>query len=125
MNLILAIGAGGALGSIARHLLGTTIQRAFGTGFPAGTLAVNVLGSFVIGLLYVWLIEHGPTERPELRAFLIVGLLGGFTTFSAFSMDTVALVMQASYVRAALNVLASVALCVLGTFVGVALARQV
>src|SRR5262245_51196459 len=122
--LIVAIAVGGALGSVARYLLAVGLQRATGSSFPIGTLAVNVLGSFVIGLLYVWLIERSGS-RPELRGFLIVGVLGGFTTFSSFSMETVTLMMQASYGRAALNVAASVALCLGATVSGVALGRQI
>jgi fluoride exporter len=122
MNMILAVGAGGAVGSVLRYLLTVGIQRVSGANFPAGTVVVNVLGSFAIGLLYVWLVERD--ENPALRAVLIVGLLGGFTTFSSFSLETVNLMMQASYGRAALNVLLSVGLCIGGTMLGIALARQ-
>ncbi len=122
MNAILAVGAGGAVGSVLRYLLTGAVQRLAGNGFPAGTVVVNVLGSFAIGLLYVWLVERDGS--PGLRALLMVGLLGGFTTFSSFSLETVNLMMQASYGRAALNVLLSVALCIGGTMLGIALARQ-
>ncbi|MGH8310242.1 MAG: fluoride efflux transporter CrcB [Steroidobacteraceae bacterium] len=120
---MLAIGVGGALGSILRYTLSTATHRIVSTTFPIGTLVVNVLGSIAIGVLYVWLIERFGA-RPELRAFLIVGVLGGFTTFSSFSLETVTLLMQASYGRAALNVAASVLLCLLGTLAGIALGRQ-
>lgn len=123
MNLVLAIGVGGALGSILRYMLATATHRIVSTTFPIGTLIVNVLGSIAIGVLYVWLIERFGA-RPEVRAFLIVGVLGGFTTFSSFSLETVTLLMQASYGRAALNVAASVLLCLLGTLAGIALGRQ-
>lgn len=122
MNTILAIGAGGAVGSVARYLMTLGIQRVAGASFPAGTVAVNVLGSFAIGVLYVWLVERDAS--PVLRALLTVGLLGGFTTFSSFSLETVNLMMQASYGRAVLNVLLSVGLCIGGTMLGIALARQ-
>jgi CrcB protein len=122
VNAILAVGAGGAVGSVLRYLLTGAVQRLAGNGFPAGTVVVNVLGSFAIGLLYVWLVERDGS--PALRALLMVGLLGGFTTFSSFSLETVNLMMQASYGRAALNVLLSVALCIGGTMLGIALARQ-
>ena len=122
MNLLLAIAAGGALGSVLRFLLASAAHRMVATTFPIGTLLVNVLGSAAIGLLYVSMIER-VGARPELRAFLIVGVLGGFTTFSSFSIETVALMMQASYGRAALNVAASVSLCLLGTGLGIAMAR--
>ncbi len=122
MNAILAVGAGGAVGSVLRYLLTGAVQRLAGAGFPAGTVVVNVLGSLTIGVLFVWLVERGGS--PGLRALLMVGLLGGFTTFSSFSLETVNLMMQASYGRAALNVLLSVALCIGGTMLGIALARQ-
>jgi fluoride exporter len=122
VNAILAVGAGGAAGSVLRYLLTGAVQRFAGQGFPAGTVVVNVLGSFAIGLLYVWLVERGASAG--LRALLMAGFLGGFTTFSSFSLETVNLMMQASYGRAALNVLLSVALCIGGTMLGIALARQ-
>jgi CrcB protein len=122
VNAILAVGAGGAVGSVLRYLLTGAVQRLAGPGFPAGTIVVNVLGSVAIGLLYVWLVERDGNQG--LRALLMVGLLGGFTTFSSFSLETVNLMMQASYGRAALNVLLSVALCIGGTMLGIALARQ-
>ena len=81
-------------------------------------------GCFVIGLLYVWLIERAPNPRMELRALLIIGVMGGFTTFSSFSLETVGLMMQGSYGAAALNVAVSVIVCILGTLVGIALARH-
>jgi CrcB protein len=84
---------------------------------------VNVIGSFVIGIMYVWLMER-MGARPELRAFLIVGVLGGFTTFSSFSLETVTLLMQDSYTKAAANVVLSVLLCVGCTWLGIQLARQ-
>jgi CrcB protein len=122
MNTLLAVGVGGAVGSVLRYAMTIAIQRVTGPGFPWGTVVVNVLGSFAIGLLYVWLVERG--ENAALRALLMVGLLGGFTTFSSFSLETVTLMMQASYGRAALNVLLSVGLCIGGTVLGIALARQ-
>jgi CrcB protein len=122
MNTLLLVGAGGAVGSVLRYAMTVGIQRVAGSNFPWGTVIVNVLGSFAIGLLYVWLVERG--ENAALRALLMVGLLGGFTTFSSFSLETVTLMMQASYGRAALNVLLSVGLCVGGTMLGIALARQ-
>lgn len=122
MNTLLAVGAGGAVGSVLRYAMTVGIQRVVGPSFPWGTVVVNALGSFAIGLLYVWLVERG--ENTALRALLMVGLLGGFTTFSSFSLETVTLMMQASFGRAALNVLLSVGLCIGGTMLGIALARQ-
>ncbi len=111
------------MGSLLRYGLTVAVQRAVGAAFPLGTLAVNVLGSFAIGLMYVWLVERAGA-KPELQAFVIVGVLGGFTTFSSFSMETISLVMQASYGRAAVNVVASVVLCLAATALGIAVGRQ-
>ena len=122
MNVWIAIGTGGAIGSVLRYALAMSVQRWAGTGFPLGTVIVNILGSFTIGLLYVWLIERMGAPH-ALRLFLIVGVLGGFTTFSSFSLETVTLVMESSYGYALLNIAASVALCLLGTRFGMVLAR--
>lgn len=123
MNLILLVAGGGAIGSVLRYLMATAIQR-FTTGnFPYGTVCVNILGCFVIGLLYIWLIERAPDPRLSLRALLMVGVMGGFTTFSSFSLETIGLLMQGAYVGAVLNVVGSVALCLLGTTLGMYLAR--
>lgn len=119
---MLAVGAGGAIGSMLRFGLTPLAQRLTASTFPLGTMVVNVLGSFAAGLLFVWLIERG-AARMELRPFLMIGLLGGFTTFSAFSLDTVRLMMQQHYGQAVLNVVASVGLCLLGTVLGVMAGR--
>jgi fluoride exporter len=123
LNIALAVGAGGAVGSVLRFVLSSAVSRLAGTAFPYGTVLVNVIGSFLIGLLYVWLMER-TGARPDLRAFLIVGVLGGFTTFSSFSLETVTLLMQQSYVRAVANVVCSVLLCIGSTWLGIMLARQ-
>lgn len=123
MNIAVAVGAGGALGSVLRYALASAVVRITGTTFPYGTMLVNLLGSFVIGLLYVWLMER-TGARPDVRAFLVIGVLGGFTTFSSFSLETVTLLMQSSYTRAIANIIASVGLCIGATLLGIMLARQ-
>jgi CrcB protein len=123
MYLILLVAGGGAVGSVLRYLLASTIQRLTGLMFPLGTVVVNILGCLAIGLLYVWIIERAG-GRPDLRALLMIGVLGGFTTFSSFSLETVTLMMQGSYASAALNVAVSVIACVLGTMLGIAIARH-
>lgn len=122
MSMILLVAAGGAVGSVARYLMASGIQQSTGLHFPLGTLLVNVLGCFLIGLLYVWLVAR-PDPRHELRALLMVGVMGGFTTFSSFSLETVTLMLNGSYATAALNVVISVIACLAGTALGVALAR--
>lgn len=124
MNLIWLVAAGGAVGSVLRYLLAGAVQRTQGSPFPLGTVLVNIIGCFLIGLLYVWIIERdGP--KAEWRALLMVGVMGGFTTFSSFSLETVTLAMQGNYGSAALNVTVSVIACLLGTLLGIVLARQI
>ncbi len=122
MNMVLLVAAGGAVGSVARYLMATAIQKASGWEFPIGTVLVNVLGCFVIGLLYVWLVaRHDP--RQDLRALLMVGVMGGFTTFSSFSLETVTLMLNGSYGNAVLNVAVSLVACLAGTWLAITVAR--
>jgi len=98
----LLVGIGGGLGAMARYGLGGAVQRLFGAGFPAGTLVVNVLGCLLVGG-FMALVEGGPAFRPEARIFVVVGILGGFTTFSAFGFETLQLVGGGRWGLAALN----------------------
>jgi CrcB protein len=99
-----------------------TTQVMLGFGFPWGTLAVNVLGSCAIGYLYV-LLPEGPDPLPILKLLLVTGLLGGFTTFSAFSIETLQLFQEGAPGRALAYVFASVGLCLLGVWAGFGLGR--
>ena len=121
MRLVLVL-VGGGLGSAARYLAGVWIARHLGAAFPWGTLSVNVAGSFLIGLLATVADEAGGIG-PHARVFLVVGVLGGFTTFSSFSLETWRLAEQHRLGWAALYVLASVALSLAGLALGIALAR--
>jgi CrcB protein len=123
MTIILLIAFGGALGSVARYLTTTVFVRAFGATFPYGTLFVNILGSFLIGVLFALLVEKAGLKA-EWRAFLMIGVLGGFTTFSSFSLESVALLAQAHFVRAAVYIASSVVLCLAGTALGMAVVRH-
>lgn len=123
MTQAVAIAAGGALGALMRFWLSTAVYAALGRGFPYGTLAVNVIGSFLMGLLYVLMLERLALGA-EWRAFALVGVLGAFTTFSTFSIETLNLLQQADYVKAALNVLVSVVACIGAALIGVLIARQ-
>lgn len=121
-SVIVFIGAG--LGGLLRHVMNTAITTSMGAGFPYGILAINVLGSTAMGLLAGWLAFRG--EAPaELRLFLATGLLGGFTTFSAFSLDTALLIERGETGLAAIYVAASVALSVIGLFAGLWAMRAV
>jgi len=123
MNQIMAIAAGGALGSVLRYGLSTWVHSFAGRGFPYGTLAVNVLGSLAMGFLFVLLVER-MGESAVWRAGLLIGALGGFTTFSTFSIETFNLIEQGAMVKAAGNMTASLFMCVGATWLGVILARQ-
>lgn len=123
MTQAVAIAAGGALGALMRFWLSSAVYAAAGRGFPYGTLAVNVLGSFLVGLLYVLMLER-LSLGAEWRAFTLVGVLGAFTTFSTFSIETLNLLEQADYLKAFLNVLISVIACIGAAFIGVLIARQ-
>lgn len=112
------IALGGAVGSVTRYLLGGIVQRAAGLAFPVGTLMVNVTGSFIAGFLLRYFMNV--QTHPLLRAALIVGFCGGFTTFSAFTTETLGLVEGGEYSRAATYVLASVALSLAAVFAGFA-----
>lgn len=107
-----------------RFWVSNAVYVVLGRGFPWGTLAVNVIGSLLMGFLYVLLIER-LASSPEWRGFLLVGLLGAFTTFSTFSIETLNLIEQAQYVRALGNVLVSVTACVAAALLGLILARQI
>jgi len=123
MNMILAIAIGGAFGSLARHYLSSAVYTATGTTFPWGILVVNVLGGLIMGIV----VELGAFKLNyslELRAFLTTGLLGGFTTFSAFSLDTALLIERGDWLSAALYVVGSVVLSVAALFAGLSLVRS-
>ncbi len=121
----LAVLAGGALGSLARWGLAMAAGRWLGQGFPWGTVLINIVGSFVIGWFGGLTGPAGRMTVPEAaRAFVMVGICGGFTTFSSFSLQTVEL-MRAGYTgRAFGNVVASVVICLLATLVGLRLGQN-
>ncbi len=127
--IYLWIALGGALGSLARFALGGWLQRGLESrlpvllGFPVGTILVNVTGSFVIGLLASLKAAGGESLLPPpLRLFLLVGVCGGYTTFSSFSLETLQLADKGEWTRAGVNVLGSVAVCLLAVWLGHALA---
>jgi CrcB protein len=123
MNQVVAIAAGGALGSVLRYGVSTWVYGLVGRGFPYGTLAVNVLGCLAMGFLFVLFVER-TGESALLRAGILIGVLGGFTTFSTFSIETFNLIEQGALMKAMTNMAGSLILCVLGTWLGVILARQ-
>jgi CrcB protein len=122
VKTMLFVAAGGALGASARYLVGVASGRLIGFGFPWGTLTVNVLGCLVMGLLIEAMALRWSVGN-ELRAFLTVGVLGGFTTFSAFSAEFALLVERDTYVSAAFYLIASVGLSIAALFGGLAIVR--
>jgi CrcB protein len=121
-KIILAIGIGGGLGSLARHYLSSAIYQLTGPTFPWGILVVNVLGGFTMGLI-VELSALKLNLSPELRAFLTTGVLGGFTTFSAFSLDAALLIERGDWLNAGSYMVGSVVLSVAALFAGLWLVR--
>jgi CrcB protein len=123
MSIYIAIALGGSLGAISRYWISGATYSWLGSNFPYGTLMVNVAGSLVMGFLTVLLV-HRFDVSDELRLGLLVGFLGSFTTFSAFSMDTVHWIENGALIKASVYVLASVISCVLGAWIGLIGAKQ-
>lgn len=123
LKTLIFIGAGGFVGSIARYLLSQIIQQNATSSFPWGTLVVNVVGSLLIGLFY-GLSERGAIGSSEARLFLTVGLCGGFTTFSTFSNENLALLRDGQFSFFAMYAFASVALGLVAVLGGFALTKM-
>ena len=117
------VAIGSAVGGVSRYLLGGVIQRALAASFPVGTLLINVTGSALLGFLLRYALDT-PSLTPEIRALLGVGFCGGYTTFSTFSYETVALLEDGDWQRAGVYVTLSVVGSVLATFVGFVAARE-
>ena len=115
MQTILFVGIGGFLGSVLRFLLSSFIQKSADTFFPIGTLSVNIIGGFLIGFLALYFEQY---VNPEYRALLITGFLGGLTTFSTFSYETVLLIENSAYTKAMMNIMISVVFSIGATILG-------
>jgi CrcB protein len=124
MKMLLAVAAGGAFGAVGRYLVMIQVGHWLGTAFPFATLAVNVIGCFALGLL-VEVIALAWSPPAELRALMVVGVLGAFTTFSTFSMDVVLHVERGEVMLTLSYVVASLVLCVAAFFAGLYLVRAV
>lgn len=123
LKQLIMIAAGGAVGSVMRFALSTGVHRVAGRDFPYGTLSVNVIGSLLMGILYIVLIERASVGA-EWRALLLIGFLGAFTTFSTFSIETLNLLENGELFKAGTNVFLSVFLCVLAAWSGVIVGRH-
>ncbi len=120
---ILVIMLGGSLGALMRYIVSSSITAKLGSSFPYGTITVNVLGSFIMGFLAMFLVEKMGLD-PLIRLGVFVGFLGAFTTFSTFSMDTLNLFEQGESMHALVNILMSVFFSVLAVWLGVLLGKQ-
>jgi fluoride exporter len=115
---------GGGIGAAARYWLSGTIARTSGSAFPFGTVTVNVIGCFLIGFLMTTF-EDRFLVTPSLRLFLTIGILGGFTTFSTFSYETIAMMKDAEYFYAFVNVALSAGTCLAATYAGTVLGKYI
>jgi fluoride exporter len=121
---LIAIAAGGAVGSVARFLVTTGTSHLFGVKYPLGTLLVNVVGSFAVGFVACFMLRKFPAQEP-LRYFLTTGFLGGFTTFSAFSLDVLTMLQRGDTQGTVFYVIASVGLSLIAVLAGYAWAQAV
>lgn len=123
MTNLLLVAAGGAIGASLRHLSGIAALRLFGTGFPWGTLFVNVFGSFLMGLFIAWMVKNTGVSN-EMRLFVATGILGGFTTFSAFSLDVANMIERGEMSSAFIYIAASVVISLAAVFIGLWFGRS-
>ncbi len=123
MKTLVFIAFGGAFGAVLRYGASSSVYALLGRGFPYGTLFVNVAGSLLIGVLSILMLER-MSIGPEWRAAVLVGVLGSFTTFSTFSLETLNLLEQGEITTALLNMVASVLLCLMAVWLGVIIGRQ-
>jgi CrcB protein len=125
MQSYIWVGLGGALGSVARFWCSGFVARHFGETFPWGTLSINIVGSFIIGFFAEL---TGPDGRwlagPSVRQFVMIGICGGYTTFSSFSLQTLSLARNEQWFRAGANIVLSVVLCLLFVWIGHVLAAS-
>ncbi len=124
MQSYLLVFVGGGLGAALRHAVNVACARAFGTAFPYGTFIINISGSLVMGLIAGYLAFRGDAAQPW-RLFIMTGILGGYTTFSAFSLDSMLLYERGELLLAASYVIGSVVLAILGLFAGLSLMRHI
>jgi len=122
MQLVL-VGLGGAFGAVARWLIDGWVSDRNPTAFPLGTLVVNLTGSFVLGLLFAWVMERGVLP-PDVRAPLMIGFVGAYTTFSTFMLESWRLVEDGAWALAAANLAGSVALGLVAVVAGLAVGRM-
>lgn len=123
MHSILLVAIGGAVGSTLRYATALVVARWWAGPFPLATLLINIAGSLAMGLFIGWLARLAPAWQADARLFVAVGILGGFTTFSAFSLETVTLLERGQWNHAALYVALSVAVCLIALYLGLMMTR--
>ncbi len=124
MERLLLVFLGGGVGALTRHLVGGQMLRMFGSAWPYGTFTINVVGGFLMGVLAGWLAHRGGSSQDHFRLLFGVGVLGGFTTFSAFSLETALMIERRAYGQAFSYAAASVLLSVGALFIGLLIARR-
>ena len=123
MHPFLLVGLGGAIGAMSRYGVSILVGRIWPHAFPLGTMLINIIGSIAMGLFIGILARTLPPWQEEARLFVAIGILGGFTTFSSFSLDTIALVERGEMLQAGLYVLLSVVVCLIGLYLGLLVTR--
>ena len=123
MNAYLLVGIGGALGSVARYGSGVLVGRVWTSSFPLATLLINIAGSLAMGLFIGYLARTNPAWQTDAKLFVAVGVFGGFTTFSSFSLDAIGLIERGEIVQSAIYILGSVVIAILALYVGMQLTR--
>jgi len=121
LTLLIIIGIGGFFGAISRFLLASFMQKTFSTLFPIGTLTVNIVGSFIIGIMVV-IFEN--ISAPEYKALIMTGFLGALTTFSTFSLESVVMLQEGDYYRFALNIILNVTFSIIATIIAILIMRK-
>ncbi|MDR8523879.1 MULTISPECIES: fluoride efflux transporter CrcB [Shewanella] len=116
MNNVLFVALGGSIGAVFRYLISLLMLQVFGSGFPFGTLVVNILGSFLMGVIFA--LGQVSELSPEIKAFIGVGMLGALTTFSTFSNETLLLMQEGFLAKAVLNVVVNVGVCIFVVYLG-------
>ncbi len=123
MHPFLLVGLGGAIGAMSRYGASMLVGRIWPHAFPLGTLLINIAGSAAMGVFIGLLARTLPPWQEEARLFIAIGILGGFTTFSSFSLDTIALMERGEMLQAGLYVLLSVVVCLIGLYLGLLVTR--
>ncbi|MES2142023.1 MAG: fluoride efflux transporter CrcB [Pseudomonadota bacterium] len=124
MNAVFLIFVGAGLGGVLRYAISNSVYLLFKRSFPLGTLLVNISGCFLMGFLFVLLLDRFEHIGSELRALLLIGLLGGYTTFSSFSIETINLFENGNWLGGIMNIFLSTGLCLAATWIGVLIGRS-